>query len=69
MRAKRENISMDVVVRKVKASHDMDVDGKDEHERWYDVVLGEVTFEKEVNESYRREANKKEVRACKAVEE
>jgi hypothetical protein len=60
---------MDVVVRKVKLSYDLSVNGKDEHEKWYDVFLGEATFEKEVNESYRKEANKRGVRGCKVVEE
>ena len=59
---------MNVIVKKVKGTYDSGAKGElGEIDRWYDVWLGETTFEKVGRDSYKWQLAAEGSRGCKAV--
>jgi hypothetical protein len=66
--SKVDGLPIDIVVKQVKGRYDSEVKGeKSEYDRWYDVWLGDITFEKMGRESYMWSLGKTGQRGCKAL--
>jgi hypothetical protein len=66
--SKLDGFPIDIIVKQMKGRYDSGVKGeKGEYDRWFDVWLGETTFEKMGRDSYKWSLKKTGQRGCKAV--
>jgi hypothetical protein len=68
LRGRLDKQPRDIIVRQAKGTYDSGVKGElNEINSWYDVWLGETTFEKVGRESYKWALEQEGSRGCKAV--